>query len=407
MGVTATTTTAGKPGANRVLGVISVIHWVSHYHLFVLPMLFPFLKDQLGVSYVELGFALAVFSVVSGLTQAPFGYLVDYIGARKILLLGTTLGGVALIMLGLHLTYPTLLLAAALLGIANSVYHPGDYAILGEHMDEARMGRAFSVHTFAGFVGGAMGPPIMVMLIATVGGKGALIVSGAIAPLIVIGALIARLPDAGGSKKAGVAAGPRVSVMTPAIMVLMVFFALLTLSVSGINNFGIPAMIASYGITYSTASVALTAFLATSAVGVLAGGYLADRSTRHSQIAAISFTITAVLISLIAIFKLPTPALMAVMIVAGFLSGLIAPSRDMLVRQAAPPGASGRAFGIVSTGFNIGGGISPLLFAWFMDHSLPQWVFGASAVFMALTVVIAMATERKAETSDGKVASAA
>src|ERR1700733_15849586 len=138
----------------RTLTAISVAHWVSHFHLFVLPMLFPYLKAELGVGYIELGFALTVSGVVSGLTQAPVGYLADHIGARKVLLTGLVLGGFALIMLGMHLSYAWLVASAALLGFANSVYHPADYAILAAHMDPARMGRAFSIHTFAGFLGG-------------------------------------------------------------------------------------------------------------------------------------------------------------------------------------------------------------------------------------------------------------
>src|SRR3954452_21948406 len=130
----------------RTLGAISTAHWVSHFHLMVLPMLFPFLKEQLCVGYIELGFSLTVFAVISGLTQAPMGYLADHIGARKILLIGLTVGGLALIMLSINLSYPWLIASAVLLGLANSVYHPADYAILAAHMDEARMGRAFSVH---------------------------------------------------------------------------------------------------------------------------------------------------------------------------------------------------------------------------------------------------------------------
>ena len=170
----------------RTLAAISVAHWVSHFHLFVLPMLFPFLKEQLGVGYIELGFALTVFGVVSGLTQAPIGYLADHIGARKVLLIGLTVGGLALIMLGLHLSYASLIVCAALLGLANSVYHPCDYAILSTHMDEARMGRAFSIHTFAGFLGGAVAPAIMAALVAWVGGLGALIVAGAVGPVVAL-----------------------------------------------------------------------------------------------------------------------------------------------------------------------------------------------------------------------------
>jgi len=144
--------------ALRTLTGISVAHWVSHFHLFVLPMLFPFLKAQLGVGYIELGFALTVFGLVSALTQAPIGYLADHIGARKVLLIGLSLGGLALILLGLHLSYTSLILCAVLLGLANSVYHPCDYAILSAHMDVRRMGRAFSVHTFAGYLGGQSRP---------------------------------------------------------------------------------------------------------------------------------------------------------------------------------------------------------------------------------------------------------
>ena len=180
----------------RTLVAISIAHWVSHFHLFVLPMLFPFLKEQLGVGYIELGFALTVFGVVSGLTQAPIGYLADHIGARKVLLIGLTVGGLALIMLGMHLSYPWLIASAALLGLANSVYHPADYAILSAHMDVRRMGRAFSIHTFAGFLGGAVAPVIMASLVAVVGGLGALIVAGAVGPLVALLLIVVGIPDA-------------------------------------------------------------------------------------------------------------------------------------------------------------------------------------------------------------------
>src|SRR3569832_367475 len=208
-------------GALRTLVLISTAHWVSHFHLLVLPMLFPFLKAQLGVGYVELGFALTVAAGVSGLTQAPTGYLVDHFGARKILLGGLTLGGLALIMLGLHLSYASLIACAVLLGLANSVYHPADYAILAEHMDEARMGRAFSVHTFAGYFGGAVAPAIVAALVTVSGGTGALIAAGAIGVLVALLLVAMNIPDAGAHKnKPANAAAPRQAVITPALITL-------------------------------------------------------------------------------------------------------------------------------------------------------------------------------------------
>ncbi|QWG18877.1 MFS transporter [Bradyrhizobium sediminis] len=380
----------------RTLVAISIAHWVSHFHLFVLPMLFPFLKEQLGVGYIELGFALTVFGVVSGLTQAPTGYLADHIGARKVLLMGLTLGGCALIMLGLQLSYFWLIVSAALLGLANSVYHPADYAILSAHMDEARMGRAFSIHTFAGFLGGAVAPAIIAALVATVGGLGALIVAGAVGPLAALLLIAMGLPDASAAdRKIDGVHAPKQNIITPAIIVLTIFFMLLGLSNAGISNFGVVALMSGYGASFSAANMALTAYLAASAIGVLAGGYLADRTRRHGQVAAGCFAINAMIVLIIATVTLPSLLLTAMMAIAGFLGGVIAPSRDMMVRDAAPPGAAGRAFGIVSTGFNFSGILGPLLFGWIMDQSMPHWVFGASVVFMILTVLLALATGRK------------
>jgi MFS family permease len=384
----------------RTLAAISTAHWVSHFHLLVLPMLFPFLKEQLGVGYIELGFALTVFAVISGLTQAPMGYLADHIGARKVLLMGLTLGGFALIMLGLHLSYPWLIASAVLLGLANSVYHPANYAILSAHMDEARMGRAFSIHTFAGFLGGAVAPAIVAALVATTGGHGALIVAGTVGPLVALLLIVVGIPDASAAdRRIAGARAPRQSIVTPALIVLTIFFMLLSLSNAGIGNFGIVALMSGYGAAYSTANIALTAFLGFSAIGVLAGGFLADRTHRHGQVAAACFAVNAVIVFVIATITLPSLLLTAAMAAAGFLGGVIAPSRDMLVRNAAPAGAAGRAFGIVSTGFNLGGIVSPLLFGWIMDQNLPHWVFGASVVFMILTVLLALVTDRSPQAS--------
>jgi MFS family permease len=382
----------------RTLALISLAHWVSHVHILVLPMLFPFLKAALGVDYLQLGFALTVFAVVSALTQAPTGYLVDHFGARKILLIGMILGGLSLMLLALHLTYPALVASAVLLGLANSVYHPADYAILAAHMDEARMGRAFSIHTFAGYLGTAVTPAIVAALTTWVGGAGALVATGAIGILVAFSLLLFGVPEASAKHQAsgGGSKPSRQSIITPALIVLTFFFMLLGLSSAGISSFGLVALMSGYGASFSTANVALTAYLGAAAIGVLAGGFLADHTRRHGQVAAVCFGINTAIVLVIALVALPAALLMIAMTVAGFLGGVIAPSRDMLVRNAAPAGAAGRAFGLVSTGFNFSGILSPVLFGWIMDQNLPHWVFGLSALFMVLTVALTPFTERKA-----------
>jgi MFS family permease len=238
----------------------------------------------------------------------------------------------------------------------------------------------------------------MVALVAMTDGHGALIIAGATGPLVALLLLVVGIPDAGAAHlEADGTRTPRINIMTPAIIVLTAFFALLSLSNAGIGNFGVVALMSGYGASFSAANIALTAFLGAGAVGVLAGGTLADRTRRHGQVAAACFALNAGMVLVIATITLPPMLLTFAMAIAGFLGGVIAPSRDMLVRNAAPAGAAGRAFGIVSTGFNVGGIISPLLFGWIMDQNSPHWVFGASAVFMALTVLLALVTERNPE----------
>jgi len=182
-------------------------------------------------------------------------------------------------------------------------------------------------------------------------------------------------------------------VFSPALLGLTVFFVLLSLSGSGITNFSVAALTSAFGLPFAAANLALSAYLTANAFGVLGGGFVADRTRRHGQVAAAGFAVNAVIILLIATIGLPPLVLVVAMGIAGFLSGMIMPSRDMLVRAAAPAGAIGRAFGIVSMGLSTGGMIGPMLFGWIMDRGAPRWVFGASALFMLLVVVFALISD--------------
>ena len=393
----------GPRGKNRELqaiGLVSAAHFVSHFHTLVLPPLFPFLTQHFGVGFVELGFALTLGAAASVAAQVPMGYLADRLGSRRLLILALCLGGSAIASIGLVDSYSWLLVAAVLIGIANAVYHPADYAILSARIAASRIGKAFSVHTFAGMFGGAIAPATMLVLAATVGMKAALIVAGLIGFVVAVPLLLAPgVEGEAGPSQPVARARPQAQqngrVFSPAILGLTVFFILLSLSTSGISNFSVVALMGAFALPFATANLALTAFLTASAFGVLGGGFVADLTRRHGDVAAAGFAINAVIMLLIGTVGFAPPVLIAAMGLAGLLSGMIMPSRDMLVRAAAPPGAVGRAFGIVTTGFSIGGTVGPMLFGWIMDSGSPRWVFGASVIFMVLTVVLALLGEHR------------
>ncbi|RVT92176.1 MFS transporter [Rhodovarius crocodyli] len=386
------------------LGVIAGAHAVSHIHLLVVPPLFPLLRDLLGVGFLELGFALTVANIVSAATQAAVGVMVDRLGPRRVLMAGLLLGGAAFLLLGLWPTYPMLLVASAMYGLANAVYHPADYAILGSAISEERVGRAFSIHTFAGYAGGAVAPALMLGAAWLGGVPAALFLAALLGPLAALPLLRGAMAERPKPKPVRAAGAPRL--LNGTVLALTFFFLLINLFNSGIQNFAVPAWAMLDGLSLAAGNTALTAWLAMSAVGVLAGGVVADRTKRHGLVAAGGFLASGFLLLVAGLASLPLVPLTLVMSASGFLAGMIMPSRDMIVRAAAPPGQAGAVFGIVSTGFNIGSMIGPMAYGWMLDHSRPSMVFVTTAACVGIAVGMALWQDSRASARRAVLAAA-
>ncbi len=391
----ATEILGAKPASHiRVVGAVSAAHLVSHYYIIVLAPLLPFVRADYGVSYTEIGLALATFNIVTAALQAPAGFLVDRVGARILLVCALLLGAGAFAVVGLTNSYWVLVAMFGIAGIGNAVYHPADYSLLSHHVPAERIGPAFSFHTFAGMAGSALAPPTLLMMQNLWGWRGAFIGASILgfAVAAVLMAIREHAPAhaAAPRAKSGTDAGGWRLLMTPAILLNLVFFVLLAIISGGIYNYSVAALGVLYATPVTTANAALTAFLVLSAIGVLAGGLLVTRTSRHGMVASLGLAALALFTALVGEVDLGSFMLIATMTAAGFFSGVIMPSRDMIVREITPPGSFGKVFGFVTTGFNIGGIIAPLIFGAIMDHGSPRLVFlGVAACSLIAIVTVA------------------
>ncbi|OGA44071.1 MAG: hypothetical protein A3G26_05850 [Betaproteobacteria bacterium RIFCSPLOWO2_12_FULL_65_110] len=389
----------------KVIGLICTGHFISHFYLLVVPPLFPVLRDIYGVGFTELGFAIAAFSIASGFTQIPVGFLVDRYGARQLLIWGLLSESIAISLIGVFPIYGALVTLMIAAGLANSVFHPADYAILNATVDNARIGRVFSFHTFTGYLGDAVAPATVLFLASLLGWRTALFVCG-ILGIIVAGLMWMNaelLVDATHARHAPGKAeahegeprrrGLALILSLPVLMGLL-FFATMSTAGGGIRTFGISALHELYGTSLGAAGLVVSVYLFVSPIGVLAGGYVADRISRHDIVAAASILIMAGCIFSIAAFDPPLLVIGVMLGIAGFFNGFLAPPRDMMVRAMAPPGEIGKVFGFVSSGHAVAGIIGPVMYGWLLDHSDPRNVFWASGVVALFTIVTVLATGR-------------
>jgi MFS family permease len=380
----------------KVVGLVSIAHFVSHYYFYILPPVFLMVKAEFDVSYVELGIALTAFHILSAVLQTPAGFVIDRVSARGALIGGLMLGGVAVIVAGVIPNFYVFVAMFAIAGIANTVYHPADYSLISTRVSDAHMSKAYSVHIFAGYFGTAVTPACQILLAGAFGWRGAFVAAGVLGLVTAALLLLAGgvLSDSEAPRVKADAAKPKKTdwsiLLSPPVLLNVLFFILIAMSSGAIQTYGLVAIQALGPHSVSLATTALTVNLSMAAIGVIAGGFVSSWTSRQDLLAMSGLCASACFVAPIGMFDLGAPALIALMGIAGFFTGLITSSRDMLVRAVTPPGAFGAVFGFVTTGFAIGGIVAPLLFGWMMDHGLPHIIFLGSAFFAFLAIPTVM-----------------
>jgi len=385
---------AGWSREAKVIALVSIAHFTSHVHIMLLPPIFGQVRDAFGVSYIQIGLALTAFNVCSALLQTPAGFLVDRIGPRVMLTGGLIVGSAAITAAALLPGYWFFVIAYGLLGVANTVYHPADYSILSATVDHKRIGKAFSIHTFAGYLGSGVTPAMVLACAALWDWHGAFLfaagLSFAVALLLIaMGSVLPRVVHKPMAAKNDAKVGLDLLLSAPILRNLLFFFCL-AMANGGIQTFTVVGLGAIHGTPSSVTNIALSGFLLCSAGGVLLGGIIADRTPHHERVAAIGFACTSTMAILMAWVNMPAAILIGVMSLGGLLNGIIQPSRDMMVRAVTPAGSFGKVFGFVSTGFNLGGMVSPLLYGWLMDRGEPRAIFMIVTAFIFLALVTAV-----------------
>lgn len=383
----------------QVIALVGIAHGTSHFFHLILAPLFPWIKDAFGLSYSELGLLMTVFFVVSGTGQALGGFVVDRKGALPVLMGGVACLIVAALGLAASQSYGSLLLFAGVAGLGNAVFHPADFTLLNKRISAPRLGHAFSMHGVLGTVGWAVAPVFLAGLASLFHWRVALLAAAALATVVLMLLVAYRdvldpaaQRDAPTSAKTGDGAGASnfAFLTLPAVWMVFGFFFVTAVALGGIQTFAPSALKDLYGISSAAASMCITVYMVASALGLLSGGFLAARAQHHEHVVAGALAAAGLLAMCLATGWFTTGSVVFVLALVGFGVGIAGPSRDLMVRAAAPRGATGRVYGVVYSGLDVGLSIAPMMFGAMMDAHHPGWLFVGIGVFLLFAVATAL-----------------
>lgn len=370
----------------RVNLLIGTGHFLSHFYMLILPPLFLVWAREFSVSYAELGLAVALLSGTTAVLQTPVGFMVDRYGARPFLVGGMLLMSLSIAAMGVASEFWHILVLAVLSGVGNSVIHPADYAILSASIEKDRMGRAFAWHTFSGNLGFAAGPPVMAALMLVMGWRDAIVLLGALGvPVVAVILWQSRILADQVPAKA-TAAGGAVLLSRP-MLLFFAFFLMGSMAGAGVQAWVVTVLHTVNGLDLAVAATALTGYMAGATGGTLIGGWVADRG-RHLVAITVALTMASAALTL-AVAMLPLSAVGAIVLLtaSGVALGISRTPRDIMVKDAAPPGQMGKVFGFVSAGLPLGSALTPVPFGWLIDNGRPELVLVLVAVILLASLL--------------------
>jgi MFS family permease len=398
--MTAAAATPPRAGTMRrdatLIGLVGTAHCISHFSQLLLAPLFPWLKDAFGVGYTDLGLLMSVFFIVSCAVQALSGFVVDRFGPRPVLIGGLALLAAAAFGFAASTSYATLVLFSVVAGTGNGVFHPVDYTLLNRKVHPSRLGHAFSVHGITGSLGWALAPAMLVPLALAFSWRTALACAGVLV-LAVLALMVFNRRQLAIEKVApharpdapSAAGGPFDFLAIPAVWMCFVFFLLYAMALSGVQAFAPEAARLLHAVPAPLAAMCLTIYMVCAAAGMVLGGFLAADPARCERIVGAGFGVAAGVALLVGFAGVP-PLLVPVLFgVMGFGAGTAGPSRDLLVKRSSPDNATGRVYGVVYSGLDIGQAVAPLMFGTLMDMHRPELVWLGIAVVQVVLVASA------------------
>jgi MFS family permease len=363
--------------------------------------MFPWLKAEFGFNYAELGLLMTIFFVVSCMVQAASGFLVDRIGARPVLFAGVGLLALAALTYSQSNSYAMLVLGAVIAGCGNGVFHPVDYTLINHKISLPNLPYAYSLHGVTGYLGWAAAPAFMVAVASVADWRIAFLAAAALElmTLWILWISRERLVDnvkerQAQSQATHAAANPGLGpastfafLKLPAVWLCWVFFFFSMSATTGMQSFAPSALLKIYELPVSSGNYFLTLMSLGGAGGMLLGGYLAKRFAHPERIVTVCFSMSIAMGLFLATGLVPYDAIVIPFMVIGAGLGIAAPSRDLIVRSATPPGVSGRVYGIVYSGIDLGAALSPLVFGIFLDIGLPKLLFIGVALLQLMIIL--------------------